>query len=70
MVIWSINEEKLLKITSNNIIELINHSSDSEWKYKYIAYITVAEIVGHIEELSIIGKLINILYFFYFIYLY
>jgi len=56
-----VNEEKLLKITSNNIIELINHSSDSEWKYKYIAYITVAEIAGHIDELSTIEKLISMI---------
>ena len=55
------NEEKLLNITSTNIIELINHSSDSEWKYKYIAYITIAEIAGYIKELSTIEKLINMI---------
>ena len=53
--------EKILQITSQNIIELINHSSEKDWKYKYIAYITVAEILGFIKELSTIEKLINLI---------
>ena len=53
-----LDEEKLFKLTSNNITELINHSSDKEWKYKYIAYIVVAETAGQIKELSEVEKLI------------
>ena len=53
-----VDEEKLLKITSDNIIELINHSSDDQWKYKYIAYITIAEIAGYIKEIDPIKNLI------------
>ena len=56
-----INEEKLLKLTSDNIIELINHSSDSDWKYKYIAYITTAEIAGFIQDISTTEKLIKMI---------
>ena len=54
-------EEKMIQITSQNIIELINHSSDKDWKYKYIAYISVAEILGFIKELTSIEKLINLI---------
>ena len=54
-------EEKLLKLTSDNIIELINHSSEKDWKYKYIAYITVAEIASNIKQLSSIQKLIQMI---------
>ena len=56
-----VDEEKLLKITSDNIIELINHSSDDQWKYKYIAYITIAEIAGYIKEISTIKNLITMI---------
>ena len=56
-----VNEEKLLKITSDNIIELINHSSDDQWKYKYIAYITIAEIAGFIKDIESIEKLIKMI---------
>ena len=31
------SEEKMLQLTSENIMELINHSSEKDWKYKYIA---------------------------------
>ena len=54
-------EEKMIQITSQNIIELINHSSEKDWKYKYIAYISVAEILGFIKELNSIEKLINLI---------
>ena len=53
--------EKMIQITSQNIIELINHSSDKDWKYKYIAYIVTAEILGFIKELSPLEKLINLI---------
>jgi hypothetical protein len=55
------DEEKILKITSNNITELINHSSDDNWKYKYIAYIAIAEIAGYIKELSDIKPLLSMI---------
>ena len=47
-----VDEDKLLKLTSDNIVQLINHSNDTDWKYKYIAYITVAEIAANIKKLS------------------
>ena len=53
--------EKMIQITSQNIIELINHSSEKEWKYKYIAYITTAEILGFIKDLASIEKLIKLI---------
>ena len=53
-----VDEDKLLKLTSDNIVQLINHSNDTDWKYKYIAYITVAEIAANIKKLSSIEKLI------------
>ena len=53
--------DKLLKLTSDNIIQLINHSNDRDWKYKYIAYITVAEIAANIKNLSSIEKLISLI---------
>jgi len=56
-----VDKEKLLKITSDNIVQLINHSNDKDWKYKYIAYITVAEIAANIENLSSIEKLISLI---------
>ena len=56
-----VDEEKLLKLTSDNIIELINHSSDDQWKYKYIAYITIAEIAGFIKDIESIQKLIKMI---------
>ena len=56
-----ISDEKMIQLTSQNIMELINHSSDKDWKYKYIAYITVAEILGFIKELTTIEKLINLI---------
>ena len=56
-----IDREKIIRLTSQNIMELINHSSEKDWKFKYIAYITVAEIVGFIDDISIIEKLINVI---------
>ena len=56
-----IDQGKMLQLTSQNIMELINHSSEKDWKYKYIAYITVAEIMGFIHELSTIEKLISLI---------
>ena len=56
-----VDEDKLLNLTSNNIIQLINHSNDQNWKYKYIAYITVAEIASNIKNLSSIERLINMI---------
>ena len=56
-----IDQDKMIQLTSANIMELINHSSEKDWKYKYIAYITVAEILGFIKELSTIEKLISLI---------
>ena len=56
-----VEEEKLLKITSENITELITHSSDQNWKYKYIAYISIAEIADYIKEITDIEKLIKMI---------
>ena len=56
-----VGKEKMLKLTSDNVIQLINHSNDNDWKYKYIAYITVAEIASNIKELSSIEKLIKMI---------
>ena len=51
-----INEEKLLKITSDNVIESIKHSSVEQWKYKYIAYITIVEISKRINDIESISN--------------
>jgi hypothetical protein len=56
-----VDEDKLLKLTSDNVVQLINHSNDKDWKYKYIAYITVAEIAANIQKLSSIEKLISMI---------
>ena len=56
-----VDEEKLLKITSDNVIELIKHSSDDQWKYKYIAYITIAEIAERINDIESINQLIKMI---------
>ena len=56
-----VDEDKLLNLTSNNIVQLINHSNNQDWKYKYIAYITVAEIAGNIKKLSSIEQLITMI---------
>ena len=53
-----LEKEKLLKITSDNIVELIKHSSDNDWKYKYIAYITIAEIADYLKNIDSIKDLI------------
>ena len=55
------SQEKMLQITSQNIMELINHSSEKDWKYKYIAYISVAEIMSNIKEINTIEKLISLI---------
>ena len=51
----------MMQITSQNIMDLINHSSEQDWKYKYIAYISVAEIMAYIKELTSIEKLISLI---------
>ena len=51
----------MMQLTSQNIMELINHSSEQDWKYKYIAYISVAEIMTYIKELNSIEKLISLI---------
>ena len=56
-----VGKEKMLQLTSDNVIQLINHSNDNDWKYKYIAYITVAEIASNIKGLSSIEKLIKMI---------
>ena len=55
------SEDKMLQLTSENIMELINHSSEKDWKYKYIAYISVAEIITFIKEINTIEKLISLI---------
>ena len=55
------SEDKMLQLTSQNIMELINHSSEKDWKYKYIAYISVAEIMSFIKEINTIEKLISLI---------
>ena len=57
----SLDKETILNIVSHNISELIQHSNQQEWKYKYIAYITVAEISKFINEISNIEKLIELI---------
>ena len=57
----SLDENMVLKIISDNIIDLIGHSNDKDWKYKYIAYITIAEIVGFIHDINSIEKLIEMI---------
>ena len=56
-----VDDKQLLSLTSDNIIQLINHSNDTDWKYKYIAYITIAEIAANIKSLSSIEKLIKMI---------
>ena len=51
----------ILKIVSNNISELIQHSNEKDWKYKYIAYITIAEIISYVKELNHIEKIIEMI---------
>lgn len=48
----------LLKLTSNNILELLRHS-EQDWKYKYIAYIVIAEIVSYVDNIDKIKDLIE-----------
>ena len=55
------SQQKMLQFTSQNIMELINHSSEKDWKYKYIAYISVAEIMTYIKEINSIEKLISLI---------
>ena len=55
------SEDKMMQLTSQNIMELINHSSEKDWKYKYIAYISVAEIMSFIKEINSIEKLISLI---------
>ena len=57
----ALDEEKILKIVSNNISELIQHSNEKDWKYKYIAYITIAEIISYVKELNHIEKIIEMI---------
>jgi hypothetical protein len=56
-----LDKKKMLQITSQNIMELIHNSSEKDWKYKYIAYISIAEIVEFIGDLSSIGELIKLI---------
>ena len=54
-------EGKMVQITIKNIIELINHSNEKDWKYKYIAYISIAEIIHFIKDLNSIENLISLI---------
>lgn len=49
-----------LNIISNNIIELLKYS-DKDWKYKYIAYISIAKIIEHIDDLASIKQMIDMI---------
>jgi len=57
----ALDEEKILKIVSNNISELIQHSNEKDWKYKYIAYISIAEIISYVKELTHVEKIIEMI---------
>ena len=57
----ALDEEKVLKIVSNNISELIQHSNEKDWKYKYIAYISIAEIISYVKELTHVEKIIEMI---------
>ena len=54
----ALEEKTLLPIVSKNIAELLSQGN-TNWKYKYIAYITIAEIMEFIEDLSSIKQLID-----------
>lgn len=56
----ALDEKVILGVVSNNISELLSHGS-VEWKYKYIAYITIAEIVEYIDDLGSIQQLIELI---------
>ena len=53
----SLNEKVMLEIVSKNISELLGQSANN-WKYKYIAYITIAEIIENVEDLNSVQQLI------------
>ena len=57
----ALDEKVVLKIVSNNIAELIQHSSEKDWKYKYIAYITIAEVISYVKELNHIENIIEMI---------
>ena len=57
----TLSQEKMMQLTSQNIMELIKHSSEKDWKYKYIAYISVAEIMSYIKEINTIEQLISLI---------
>ena len=54
----ALETEELLQIISKNVMELLSHSGE-DWKFKYIAYITIAEIVEYAEDLSKIKSIIE-----------
>ena len=53
--------DEIFQITIQNIIELINHSNDQDWNYKYIAYISLSEIIGFFKEIKTIENLITLI---------
>lgn len=55
-----LNEKSVLSILSDNIIQLLKHS-DTDWKYKYIAYISIGSIFEYIKEFGSIKQIVEII---------
>jgi hypothetical protein len=59
-IILSCKNKVVLPIISQIVMELLSHKDDS-WKYKYIAYISVAKIANYVEEIKDIDQIIPVI---------
>ena len=50
----------VLPIISKYIEELLSHENDS-WKYKYIAYISVGKLANHVDEMTPIKTMVDLI---------
>ena len=59
-IILGCKSKVVLPIISKIVMELLKHKEEA-WKYKYIAYISVGKIAGHVEEIKEIEQIIPII---------
>src|SRR5690606_31223019 len=59
-LILSVGKETILGILSDIVMKLLNETSD--WRYKYIGFMTISQMVEHIDDISHIDNILPIIF--------
>ena len=60
-LILAVGADEALPIVASTITELLGHAGES-WKYQYIAFIAVSKICEHVDDITKIESLLNVIF--------